>query len=94
VYSRAAGGGAGGGGGGADGNLVNGGAGGTNTGGGGGGGSGGASFGGAGGSGIFALRFANSSPDLQAISSSNFTGPTDTGGYKYYWFRDSGSFTC
>jgi hypothetical protein len=31
---------------------------------------------------------------LQSVTCSNFTGPTDSGGYKYYWFRASGSFTC
>ena len=39
-------------------------------------------------------NFSNSSPDLQSVTCSNFTGPTDSGGYKYYWFRASGSFTC
>jgi hypothetical protein len=49
-------------------------------------------LGGVGGTGIFVLRYANSLANISSITCADFTGPTDTGGYKYYTFRASGSF--
>jgi hypothetical protein len=49
-------------------------------------------LGGAGGSGVFVLRFADSLPDIRSITCADYTGPTLSGGYKYYTFRVSGSF--
>jgi len=91
--SRAAPGGAGGGG--AGGEVINTGLGtaGTNAlGGGGGGGGAGTATGGAGGSGVFVLRYLDTLSDIQSITCADYTGPTLSGGYKYYTFRASGSF--
>jgi hypothetical protein len=40
------------------------------------------------------MRFLATDPNLQSIACSDFTGPVTSGGYKYYTFRASGSFTC
>ena len=62
------------------------------VGGGGGGGGAGTATGGAGGSGVFVLRYEDTLSDIQSITCADFTGPTLSGGYKYYTFRASGSF--
>jgi hypothetical protein len=38
------------------------------------------------------LRYADSLNNISSITCADFTGPTLSGGYKYYTFRASGSF--